>query len=47
MTKRANLRGLRVLIVEDNYFQADDARLILEQAAATVVGPFPGAARAI
>ena len=33
------LDGLHVLVLEDDYFLADDARLILESAGAAVVGP--------
>jgi len=47
MTIDVTLEGLAVLIVEDNFFQADDARSILEKAGAAVVGPFASAARAI
>ena len=34
------LDGLRILIVEDDYYLATDARTIIEQAGGTVVGPF-------
>jgi DNA-binding response OmpR family regulator len=40
MTSAARtLRGLSVLIVEDDYYQAEDARAALEQAGASVLGP--------
>jgi FixJ family two-component response regulator len=44
-TKR--LDGLSVLILEDDYYQADDARIALENAGAHVLGPFPRAAEAL
>jgi CheY-like chemotaxis protein len=34
-----DLRGLSVLIMEDEYYQAEDARTALEEAGAKVVGP--------
>ena len=34
------LRGARVLVVEDEYYIADDLRRALEAAGAEVVGPF-------
>src|SRR3712207_9551920 len=35
------LRGKRVLVVEDDYFLAEDMRTDLERAGAEVVGPIP------
>lgn len=35
------LAGCRVLVVEDDYFLADDMRTVLSQAGATVIGPMP------
>ncbi|AXK73735.1 response regulator [Lysobacter sp. TY2-98] len=37
----ARLRGLRVLVVEDEYLVADDLRRGLEMAGAHVLGPVP------
>ena len=34
------LDGLRILIVEDDYYLATDARVLIEKAGATVIGPF-------
>lgn len=34
-------KGKRILIVEDEYFVADEARRALERAGATVIGPAP------
>ena len=34
------LSGLRILLVEDEYFTAQDARRIIERAGGAVVGPF-------
>lgn len=34
------LDGLRILIVEDEYYLATDARRVIEQAGGEVVGPF-------
>lgn len=34
------LNGLRILIVEDDYYLATDARAVLEAAGGKVVGPF-------
>jgi DNA-binding response OmpR family regulator len=41
------LAGRRVLVVEDQYFIADDLRRILSDAGAEVVGPTPDAAQAL
>lgn len=41
MTNANALRGKTILIVEDDFFQADDARAALEAAGGKVVGPFP------
>ena len=35
------LRGRRILVVEDDYFLAEDMRTNLERAGAEVVGPIP------
>jgi DNA-binding response OmpR family regulator len=40
MTAERPLDGKLILIVEDDYFQADDARRALEAAGAKVLGPF-------
>jgi DNA-binding response OmpR family regulator len=40
MTVERPLDGKLILIVEDDYFQADDARRALEAAGAKVLGPF-------
>lgn len=40
MTDDISLHGKRVLIVEDDYYLAQDTQDILEQAGAKVVGPF-------
>lgn len=36
-----NLRGRRILVVEDEYLIADDLRTALEEAGAEVLGPVP------
>lgn len=36
-----SLRGIRVLVAEDNFFLADSLQYVLEGLGATVVGPFP------
>jgi DNA-binding LytR/AlgR family response regulator len=41
------LEGKAVLIVEDDYFQADDARAAMEAAGAKVIGPFPDSLRGL
>lgn len=41
------LRGRRILVVEDEYFIADDVREGLERAGAEVVGPVPSLAEAL
>ncbi len=41
------LHGLRILIVEDDYYLATDARAVIEEAGGQVVGPFGTAAEAI
>lgn len=40
MVEQPNLNGFTVLILEDDFFQADNARRTLEQAGARVLGPF-------
>ena len=47
MSANSRLKGLTVLVMEDNYFQADDARAALEKAGATVIGPFAAPAATI
>jgi len=47
MATSSDLKGLVVLVLEDNYFQADDLSRALEAAGARVAGPFPDAAGAI
>lgn len=42
-----NLSGYCILIVEDNFFVADEMRIILEGQGAAVIGPAPTAARAL
>lgn len=42
-----SLRGRRVLVVEDEYFIADDIAETLTRAGATVIGPFAGPREAI
>ncbi|PDS80440.1 response regulator [Rhizobium sp. BC49] len=39
--------GKRILIVEDEYFLADEARRMLEKAGATVIGPAAGVTAAL
>ncbi|MGO4835347.1 response regulator [Rhizobiaceae sp. 2RAB30] len=34
------LAGLTILLVEDEYYLADDMRIILEDAGASIIGPF-------
>lgn len=38
----ANLQfaGLSILVIEDDFYQADDTRRTLEDAGATIIGPF-------
>lgn len=43
---RASLKGLRVLVVEDEYFIADDIGQALERSEAVILGPVPTAAAA-
>ena len=46
MTGERPLAGRRILILEDDFYLATDARALLERAGATVVGPFGSAFRA-
>ena len=41
------LAGCRVLVVEDDYFQADDIKTALHEVGADVVGPVPTLAEAL
>jgi len=41
LTNANALHGKTILIVEDDFFQADDARAALEAAGGKVIGPFP------
>jgi DNA-binding NtrC family response regulator len=43
----ASIDGKSVMVVEDNYFQADETREVLAQAGARVLGPFRQAADAL
>ena len=47
MSANPCLKGLTVLVMEDNFFMADDARVALEEAGATVMGPFAAPAATI
>ena len=47
MSRRANLSGQRVLVVEDDYWLATDTARALKLAGAEVAGPFPSEAAAI
>ncbi len=40
------MKGMRILVVEDEYLVAEELRLGLEAAGATVVGPLPTLAKA-
>jgi CheY-like chemotaxis protein len=44
---KTGLTSRRVLVVEDEYFLADDMARALEQVGAEVVGPVPSVARAL
>lgn len=47
MTRRAGLRGKRILVVEDDYYLAQDTQDALERAGAQVIGPFASQREAI
>lgn len=47
MTSIATLAGKNVLIVEDDFYLADDEKSVLERAGAHVIGPFRDADQAI
>lgn len=47
MSSCSSLRFAKVLVLEDDFYLADDTREALEIAGATVVGPFSDAADAI
>ncbi|MGR4863919.1 response regulator [Caulobacter sp. LARHSG274] len=40
MSPKARLQGLAILVVEDDYYQADDAQRALAAAGARVAGPY-------
>lgn len=44
--RSGNLAGSRILVVEDEYFLADDARFALQEVGADIVGPVPTVAEA-
>ncbi|WP_201833797.1 response regulator [Microvirga zambiensis] len=45
--EKPDLSGLRVLLVEDEYFLADDLCQVLQRCGAEVVGPVPSLAKAM
>jgi DNA-binding NtrC family response regulator len=45
--RQRNLKGYRVLVIEDEYFIAEELRLALEQHGAIVVGPVPTLGQAL
>jgi CheY-like chemotaxis protein len=47
MTPIAELAGLAVLVVEDDYYLADDTQKALESAGARVAGPYARAAESL
>jgi FixJ family two-component response regulator len=47
MSANSCLEGLTVLVMEDDFLQADDARAALEEAGAAVIGPFAAPAATI
>jgi DNA-binding response OmpR family regulator len=47
MTPDQPLAGLKVLVVEDDYYLADDARRALAEAGAEVLGPFAQSAAGV
>ncbi len=47
MSSNISLDGLRVLIVEDDFYLATDGKAALEEAGALVVGPFARAEHAL
>jgi DNA-binding NtrC family response regulator len=42
-----DLKGFRVLLVEDEYYLADDLRRVLQECGAEIVGPVPSLAKAL
>lgn len=40
MTRDGSLAGKRILVLEDDFYLADDEKALLEEAGAEVVGPF-------
>jgi FixJ family two-component response regulator len=47
MTSRSNLAGLAVLVVEDDYYLADDTQRALAAAGARVAGPYARVAESL
>jgi DNA-binding LytR/AlgR family response regulator len=47
MTEETALNGLRVMVIEDDFYLAADTQWTLENAGASVVGPFPDAVKGI
>jgi DNA-binding response OmpR family regulator len=45
MSDKGPLAGKRILILEDDFYLATDEKALLEQAGASVVGPFGSASR--
>jgi hypothetical protein len=44
---RSDLTGFGVLLIEDDYFIADDLRIALQDCGAEIVGPVPSVDRAL
>ncbi len=47
MPKSASLEGLSVLVLEDDFYIAEDSKAVLEDAGATVLGPYSESAEAL
>ena len=45
--EKPDLTGFRVLLVEDEYYLADDLRRVLQGCGAEIVGPVPSLAKAL